>query len=127
MNTRGLGTALMVVAVILAVWAFGAPLRAQDHHHPLHKDFYQKWMRPGTNISCCQARVEKDGVETGDCEPTDAKIIDGNWWAYLRQENRYIQIPDAKIIRERNPNVTDAHLCWSYGMVHCFVPPDTGG
>jgi hypothetical protein len=26
-----------------------------------------------------------------------------------------------------NPDVFDAHLCWSTGRVLCFVPPDTGG
>jgi hypothetical protein len=26
-----------------------------------------------------------------------------------------------------NPNVFDAHLCWSAGRAPCFVRPDTGG
>ena len=98
----------------------------QDHH-PFHHDFYRHWKQPGTNISCCDARMEKNGVEVGDCEPTKAEIRNGNWFAWLRQENRWVEIPDARIIRERSPNVTDGHLCWNYGRVLCFVPPATGG
>lgn len=100
---------------------------SQQHHHPLHLDFYRHWKQPGTGISCCDARIERDGVETGDCEPVKAEIRNGNWFAWLRQESRWVEIPDDRIIRERNPNIFDAHLCWNYGRVLCFVPPSTGG
>lgn len=96
-------------------------------HHEFHRDFYRHWKQPGTGVSCCDARVTRDGQEVGDCEPTRAEIRAGAWWAWLRQESRWVQIPDARIIRERSPNVTDAHLCWNYGQVLCFVPPATGG
>lgn len=105
---------------------------SQQHHHPLHQDFYRHWMQPGTNVSCCDARITKDGREIGDCEPTQAELRrskDGavQWFAWLRQESRWVEIPDSRIIRERNPNAVDAHLCFNYGQVLCFVPPDTGG
>lgn len=81
-----------------------------------------------TGGSCCNARVEKDGMETGDCEPTHARIMDGQWWVYIRQLNTYIPVPDRLVLRERNPNVENAHVCWTppRGII-CFVPEDTGG
>lgn len=113
----------------LALSTCTAPVRAQDHHHPLHKDFYQHWRDPANpSLSCCNARIEgPDGVEVGDCEPTQAKVFKGHWLAWVRQTGEWIVIPDAKVIRERNPNGQDAHLCWTplRGVI-CFVPPDQG-
>ena len=131
MTTRGLATLFVVVLAIGAVvQAFmSVRARAQDHH-PAHRDFYRQWMQPGVSppLSCCNARLEKDGIETGDCEPTRAEIRGGAWWAWLRQETRWLPIPDAKLIRERNPSGQDAHLCWTPARgVLCFLPPDTGG
>ena len=130
MTARTVATA---VVVALAIWAvavaLGWPARAQDHH-PAHRDFYRHFMQPGVSppLSCCDARIEKDGIETGDCEPTRAEIRGGAWWAWLRQETRWLPIPDAKLIRERNPSGQDAHLCWTPARgVLCFLPPDTGG
>lgn len=119
---------LLSVAVICGLTGVAAPALADGHHHPLHKDFYRYWKQPGTNVSCCNARIERDGVEVGDCEPTRAEIRSGVWWAWVRQERRWIEVPDAKLVREPNPNGVDAHLCWtpSQGVI-CFRPPDTGG
>lgn len=125
MTWRQLSLAAMVALGVLAL-AIAALAQTHDHH-PFHRDFYRHWKQPGTNVSCCDARVTKDGQEVGDCEPTRAEIRAGTWWAWLRQENRWVAVPDARIIRERSPNVTDAHLCWNYGQVLCFVPPATGG
>ncbi len=129
-TTRGVATLFVVVlaigAAVQALWP--AKARAQDHH-PAHRDFYLKWTQPGVDppVSCCSARIEANGLEVGDCEPTRAEIRAGQWWAWLRQESRWIEIPDGKVLRERNPNGRDAHLCWSGGRVLCFVPEDTGG
>jgi hypothetical protein len=117
---------VLAVTVLVAV-AFG-PVRAQQHHHPLHKDFYHQWKQPGTGASCCNARIETDGVERGDCEPSRAEVRNGNWWVWIRQINQWLIVPDAKIIREKNPNVFDAHICWTpWTGIICFVPPATGG
>lgn len=109
--------------VLLAVVAFA------QNHHPFHRDFYQHWKQPGSNASCCNARMAGPfGGEIGDCEPTQAEVRNGQWFAWLRQEKRWLPIPDAKIIREPNPNVFDGHLCWTPASgVLCFVPPNTGG
>jgi hypothetical protein len=128
--TRAVASYLAAALAFVAVAFIFFPLKARGQdHHPLHKEFYRTWMQPGTNVSCCNARVEVNGVETGDCEPVKAEVRAGNWWAWLRQESRWIQIDDSRIIREKNPTQggTDAHLCYSYGRVLCFVPPFGGG
>jgi hypothetical protein len=118
---------ITLCATLIALTGLCATAQAQDHH-PLHRDFYMHWKQPGTNIGCCQARINHGWGETGDCEPTKAEVRNGQWHAWLRQESRWLPIPDGKIIRERNPNVFDAHLCWTpHQGVLCFVPPDTGG
>jgi hypothetical protein len=114
--------------VLGAMAAWGAA-KAQDHH-PLHRDFYIHWKQPGSSLSCCNARIEVDGHETGDCEPTEAKLIAGRWYARLPHQGPFIEVPEAKIIREHNPthDGTDAHLCWTEASgVMCFVPPFGGG
>lgn len=113
------------LAVLLAGLFIAMPSKADDHH-PLHRDFYQTWKQPGTELSCCNARITEDGEEKGDCEPTKAEMRAGVWWAWLRQESRWIAIPESAEVRERNPNVFDAHLCWNHRVL-CFRPPDTGG
>jgi hypothetical protein len=122
------------IAILCAgVVAFGLivdSVRAQGHHHPLHLDFYRHWKEPGSDPprSCCDARVNTHGVETGDCEPTHSIIRNGHWFVWVRQLNRYEQVPEGKILRERNPNVENAHLCWTPARgIICFVPEDTGG
>ncbi len=119
--------ALFVLAVLLG--GMGSQCaRAQDHH-PLHQNYYRNWHPPDNpNTSCCDARIEKNGMVVGDCEPTQARIRDGRRQAWVRQTNSWLVVPDEKILRERNPNGQDAHLCWTPDRgVICFVPPDTGG
>lgn len=115
------GAVLLIGALISDAWP-------QDHH-PLHRDFYMNWKQPGTSVSCCNARIETNGVETGDCEPTDAKLVNGRWMVWIRQLNDWLP-GDDKIIRERNPTVdgTSAHVCWTRASgIMCFVPPFGGG
>lgn len=104
--------------------------QAQSGHERWHM-YYQHWKQPGTTVSCCNARIiDKDGKTlSGDCEPTRAEIRNGEWYAWLRQEDRWVHIADDKIVRERNPSSEEGHLCyqeWSKQIL-CFVPPDTGG
>lgn len=113
----------------LAVWLPSTTAFAQthQHHHEYHADHYKHWQRPDTGGSCCNARTVKDGYEEGDCEPTKAELRNGTWFAWLREQNRWVQIPDIRIIHERNPSPEDAHLCWAFDSVLCFLPPHTGG
>jgi hypothetical protein len=126
-----------MLAILLIAFASTPRARAQDqaehdqaeHHHPFHKDFYSKWKVPGNpNASCCNARIEQDGKETGDCEPARAEVRDGNWYVWIRQVKQWERVYDTQIVRYPNPNIFDAHVCWtqSRGII-CFKPPDTGG
>lgn len=120
--------AAICFAAVLVLGALIAAARAQDHH-PLHRDFYRHWRAPDNpNASCCDARIEKDGTVVGDCEPTQARIVAGRWQAWVRQLGLWLPVPDEKIMKEPNPNIFDAHLCWTKDRgVICFKPPDTGG
>lgn len=112
----------------LAVLGAATVALAQDGHARWHH-YYQHWKQPGTDVSCCNARQTGPlGIETGDCEPTRAEIRAGTWYAWERHLQTWLPIPEAKIIRERNPSTEEAHLCWTPSSgVLCFVPPDTGG
>jgi hypothetical protein len=131
---------ILAAAAIGLVWFFSsARAKAQDgaqHHHPFHRDFYSKWQRPNGMGSCCNARiVGPDDRESGDCEPSEARVATGedgrpHWFARLPHHGDFIEIPDRLVIRERNPEQggADGHLCWTPSTgVLCFVPPDTGG
>lgn len=126
---QGAVTVRLAILALYTLFALSVyPALGQDHH-PLHKDFYHHWRAPDNpNTSCCNARIETDGREVGDCEPTQARIVGGNWQAWVRQWGVWLPIPDAKILREKNPNIFDGHLCWTPDRgVICFVPPNTGG
>ena len=116
-------------ALVYALFAI-IPAQAQDHHR--WHQYYKKWLQPGTTVSCCDARIIQGGKDMiGDCEPARFEIRNGQWFAWLRQESRWIEVPDSKIIRERNPSSEEGHLCarkWDTGwVILCAVPPDTGG
>lgn len=141
------GATVAVAALLLGIVLAGAvvtskPVRSQDHsgHAQFHRDFYQHWKQPGSNASCCNARIVTEStvgtIVTGDCEPTQAEVRNGEWWArlpaiyhHLGDERGYIKVPESKRIRERNPTQggVDAHLCFTpTSGILCFVPPVTG-
>ncbi len=126
-----------MLAVFMIAFASTPRGKAQDqaehqqagHHHPFHKDFYSKWKVPGDpNASCCNARIEQDGKETGDCEPAKTEVRNGSWYVWIRQVKKWERVYDTQIVRDPNPNIFDAHVCWTQprGII-CFKPPDTGG
>ena len=122
--------AIYTLAILFLGFAAGRA-SAQTNHHP-HHDFYRGWMQPGVSppASCCNARITAQGVEVGDCEPTEARLIAGRWYARLPHAGAFIEVPDGKILREKNPTQggVDAHLCWTPSRgVLCFVPPFGGG
>lgn len=143
-----LGRVLLIAAVVLfgfAAWGVCDLARAEDGHggHMRWHEYYRHWKQPGSELSCCNARQIGPAGEdlSGDCEPTRGEARRGadgkaHWFAWLRQESRWIEISDGRVIRERNPAGEEAHLCATRGMlpdgsfgwrVVCFVPPDTGG
>jgi hypothetical protein len=115
-----------ILAVFMLGFALGPMARAQDNGHRLyHADYYSKWKQPGTDASCCNGKETKGGNVTGDCYPTTAEVRNGHWWAKT-DEGQWVVVPYNRILRERNPDIERAHLCFSYGRVLCFVPPITG-
>lgn len=125
---------LIMAVVILLLFGGGAKVAfGQTEGHMRWHNYYQSWKQPGTQTSCCNARqIGPNGEDlSGDCEPTRYEIRDGGWVAWLRQENRWIVVPDNKLIRERNPSGEEGHLCAVKQMggwvILCAVPPDTGG
>ena len=70
---------------------------------------------------------EEEDEEIGDCEPTTAEIRGDRWFAWLREQARWVEIPHEVILREINPSPEKAHLCFAYERVLCFLPPHSGG
>jgi hypothetical protein len=99
-----------ILAVFILAFATAPKTRAQDNgHHRHHADHYSKWKQPGTDTSCCDGRETKGGQITGDCYPTTAEVRAGSWWAKT-DDGRWVNVPDDRIIRERNPDVERAQL-----------------
>lgn len=131
--TAAITVALAVLLQIAKAHAEGPESHA-DGHAKLH-DFYREWSRPDTGGSCCNMRVTTpDGGYTGDCRATPFRPAvdkDGkfdHWQALLDDGRSWVDVPDSKIIREKNPDPSgqDGHLCENLGIVYCAVPP-TGG
>lgn len=116
------------LCAIIAAFAQLSPAYAQDGHARWH-NYYQHWKQPGTNQSCCNARINVMGVEHGDCEPVPYEFRNGEWYVWVRQESRWMHVPDDRIIRERNPSSEEFHFCYNQWtkQILCAVPPDTGG
>ncbi len=118
------------VFLCLPAWAQG-----HEEGHAEYHDVYREWKQPSNGMPCCN---EKKG-NVGDCYPTDAKLgpagpmnpgITGQVWYAKRDTGGWVEIPEGKIVREKNPDQTGsrAHLCifdWAE-IPLCFVPP-TGG
>lgn len=117
------------ILLLFVIGFLGTPRARAQSHHDFHKDFYRNWVAPDNpSKSCCNARINTFGVESGDCEPTEARVVNGYWHAWVRQKKEWLRIPDEKIVRYPNPNIFDSHLCWTpQSGIICFRPADTGG
>lgn len=117
--------------IALGVSLLSLPALSQTGHeegHTLyHEDAYSRWAVPGGSPgSCCRAKRQMPwGGVTGDCYPTEARLIDGKRWQAKRDNGEWVDIPESRIIREKNPDPTGraAHLCESNGKILCFVTP----
>lgn len=112
-------------ALVLAtfIWVFATTHKARAHEH------YSDWKVPGTQGSCCNERVEKDGHETGDCEVARFEVREGNWYVYIRQLERWLPVPESTLLREKNPDPSgiDGHVCWNPARSIVCARPPTGG
>lgn len=99
----------------------------QHHGHPaadlqLHEQFYQTWKMPDhPQYSCCSLE---------DCYPTEARPgVATQWQAKRREDGLWVDIPDEKVERKRQPPDGRAHVCMAsptrvpYVAVYCFAPP----
>jgi len=116
-----------VLSVVILSGPTVTVAQSNAHHHEFHADYYQTWQRPDVGGSCCNARTTSDGQEVGDCEPTLAEVRGGHWFAWLRHQRRWVEVPDDLILHEVNPSPENGHLCWAFERVLCFLPPHTGG
>lgn len=107
-----------MLGLILIVFATSHKARAHDH--------YTDWKVPGTQGSCCNERIEKDGHETGDCERAPFEVRNGAWYVYIRQIKQWQVVPEQTLLREHNPDPAgiDGHICWTLprGII-CARPP----
>lgn len=117
-----------ILCLLIVSMAARDGLAQSTHHHEFHNDHYRTWQRPDVGGSCCNARLqEEEGEETGDCEPTTAEFRGDRWFAWLREQARWVEVPHEVILRELNPSPEKAHLCFAYERVLCFLPPHSGG
>lgn len=131
---------LSVMLIWMGIGFFIGRAFAQDAHTHQHMQYhpaYSTWRQPGSDASCCNARViMPSGDLYGDCYVTKAELRQGKdgpeWWAEraLEDGGGWIPIPERKRIREKNPDPTgrSAHLCYNHYTheVLCFVPPSGG-
>lgn len=133
-STADAGMCVFAIVVFLAILG-GVTHKARAH------DVYKTWHTPGSpGVSCCNERKTVDGKVEGDCYPTEATLapsggllnpdIKGDVWWVKRFDGRWIEVPESRIVHEKNPDDTGsrAHLCQADNseFVLCFVPP-TGG
>ena len=126
-------TRLLALA-LLAFLVFVNHVWAQERHdlgHAMYHDTYMTWMQPDApTVSCCRARVVgPNGTMTGDCRPTAFRVVgEGkatHWQAQL-DNGSWIDIPDSKLIHEKNPDPSGVtgHLCEQNHIVFCARPPN---
>jgi hypothetical protein len=88
----------------------------------MHERFYSTWMETDhPNVSCCS----KD-----DCYPTEARPgVNTQWAARRREDGLWIDVPDEKVERVRQPPDGRAHVCmpkagtYAWNPIYCFAPP----
>ena len=111
---------VILMWIVLIVQAHSEEMtghRPQDME--IHRQFYQDWMQPDHPwASCCHEK---------DCQPAASKFEDGHWWAKWEEMTTWVQIPDAKVERNRESPDGRSHMCgrhyeWDTGFtVFCFV------
>lgn len=121
----------VMIASLALLAATCIPAMGQDgHRHPpqdveAHKSFYWYLTRPDIENaqrgSCCG---------DGDCYPTPARFVNGQWQALRREDQQWIAIPESRVVtREdelaRRPD-QQATLCATVSTLYCFVPPQAG-
>ena len=112
-----------MIRILALLLLMAIPAVAQQHHHPpehaeIHTLFYQNWMRPDDRrLSCCNLK---------DCEPTQARRINGTWFVLRSADQKWLPVPANRIETERDSPDGRNHACFQGpGMsdtVFCFLP-----
>jgi hypothetical protein len=143
----GFAFALLLIGITIAhaQYQHNPPPHKDHWHHDQHSryhDQYNTWCQPNYTgakpcpkpYSCCDAREEKDGTVEGHCYWTQAELRKSKdptikypvWWVLL-DTSVWEEIPNDKIIHEKNPDETGtaAHICEieSTQQILCFLPP----
>jgi hypothetical protein len=121
----------------------------EDAHTQGHARYHTDYMRwkNSNGFPCCSAKYDEHGVPmSGDCVPTEGILrpslkpeLNGAvvWWLFIEETGRFEEMPEGKMLRERNPDDTGraAHACVSQslspsvppeevgGYIYCWVPP----
>lgn len=84
--------------------------------HVYSHDGYEKLKIPGTGNSCCNDT---------DCKPVRADLTDIGWRIFVKEQSRWILVPDGRILNQSMPN-GGCHACyrieWYQVNIYCFVP-----
>ncbi len=103
-----LPTAAIALLVPLAAATRAAPPPDAD---PSLAPWFQSLQQPGTGMSCCSV---------ADCRPTDYRTVGDHYEAWI--EDRWIAVPNAKILRRVDNPTGRAVVCWSpQAGILCFV------
>ena len=113
----------------MRVWIFALAIMlsdsaaAQNAHPPgeesdLHDRFYSTWLRPNMReydkryLSCCSKE---------DCRPTKVKQEGGTWFAWFREQDRWVVVPDM-VVEQNYPDAVES----PDGLNHACISPYTG-
>lgn len=101
---------LLLVAMI---WMSGVVISQEHSHDGAAGKFYETWMMPDAPYSsCCNKK---------DCYATEARFVNGVWFALIRETGKFVPVPDAKIEHNRDSPDGRNHVCAnSEGRVFCF-------
>lgn len=126
------GIGLLLIAAGF-IYGLLNPAQSQDHDagHTQYHPVYENWMMPhAPSVPCCYRKeLNSDGEPTGDCYPTEFRpvVIGGKFdhWMARRDNGAWIDVPDSRLIRQKNPDNSGVHghLCEVMGMVYCALPP----
>lgn len=123
---------LHAALVLIAVCFVGSPVLAEPppgtEVSPSLRAWFHDLRVPDTGSLCC---------DVADCRNVRAEIRgDGHWWAYVdsatfpddaenqwhgHAPNRWVQVPDSRIIKRLDNPTGEAVLCWYAGEIRCFV------
>lgn len=104
----------LILALLLA------PPSVATAHIPRTESYVDDWfeslLAPDTGIPCCDRL---------DCREVASRRGPAGWEAW--SDNRWVPIPEDKVVTDTTNPLEHAVLCWSPSLgLTCFVPPPPG-